>query len=740
MLHRASEISTLKSPSGKIWKVTQPTTPSEAEDESVAMGITGLWNEIQEYGVDVSVSRLHESVQSSSSAQVKVGIDISLWIVHACTLNVDFSNRIVRVIFYRLCRLLQLPQLQPVFVFDGSHKPDFKRGKLVSKSAWDDSKVQRYADRIKKLIEAFGFSYVQAPGEAEAELGNLCRTGAIDAVMSDDADCFAFGATTVVRNWSSGLSGSKARSAHIIKTKVGSPSLSSASGSSDDEVFDVRRPSNAQALDLEELRKNDNLTTVYRTTDMPDGLDRDGCILVALLSGGDYDTKGVQKCGEKTAVSMARAGFGKRLIAGASKYLKVTPDFGRYNLSAPPPHKEKGWDDFLCSWRKDLVDELKSNRSGFMSRKQVKLAQSNMVESLLTSDASLRLLASYIWPVVSTADALLVGKQKSPDVKRIAALASILFGWEAEKTHASLRNSVWLGCLYQHLHGRVVKALESGKIDNASSPRKLHVKHDEQAGRRESAVSPESSGIAILRQRAHVRTGYMQEVYVEFGVVGLAEDVEVGLVMARNDDGLQILRRSSTPDNLATPSSSQVTSTASTPSPRKKKQPEDVRKPMREWVALASVEASEEGRKAIAVYRRKETQKAALQSRKEKNRSPSRNQRTLNDFFKTTVPKPLLAVKNTESQSIKTVPLAIAVKDAKLSPSKRLANSSPRNSVERFVPTSTSKKKIARPLSPSPTKANVLEPPGHITISDDSDDGDESNDQPIFVRKSVVKR
>lgn len=39
----------------------------------------------------------------------------------------------------------------------------------------------------------------QAPGEAEAELAYLNRIGRIDAIMTEDSDVFAFGATCVLR-------------------------------------------------------------------------------------------------------------------------------------------------------------------------------------------------------------------------------------------------------------------------------------------------------------------------------------------------------------------------------------------------------------------------------------------------------------------------------------------------------------------------------------------------------------
>ena len=41
--------------------------------------------------------------------------------------------------------------------------------------------------------------WVQAPGEAEAELAYMNSVGQIDAVLSDDVDTFLFGATMVVR-------------------------------------------------------------------------------------------------------------------------------------------------------------------------------------------------------------------------------------------------------------------------------------------------------------------------------------------------------------------------------------------------------------------------------------------------------------------------------------------------------------------------------------------------------------
>jgi holliday junction resolvase YEN1 len=61
------------------------------------------------------------------------------------------ENPAVRVLFYRLCRLLALPVI-PVFVFDGPGRPKVKRGVNVKtgKSHWLSSS-------FKKFIEVFGF-------------------------------------------------------------------------------------------------------------------------------------------------------------------------------------------------------------------------------------------------------------------------------------------------------------------------------------------------------------------------------------------------------------------------------------------------------------------------------------------------------------------------------------------------------------------------------------------------------
>ena len=55
-----------------------------------------------------------------------------------------------------------------------------------------------YGKQISYITEADAYA-VQAPGEAEAELACLNRSGYIDYVFTPDCDAFLFGAKKVIR-------------------------------------------------------------------------------------------------------------------------------------------------------------------------------------------------------------------------------------------------------------------------------------------------------------------------------------------------------------------------------------------------------------------------------------------------------------------------------------------------------------------------------------------------------------
>ena len=195
---------------------------------------------------------------------VRIAIDVSIWSFQIQS-GKGGSNPALRTLYYRLLRLLSL-SIQPLFVFDGANKPPFKRN---VKTTPHTASLPNFL--TKELFKLFGFPFHTAPGEAEAECAILQKEGIVDAVLSEDVDTLMFGSGLTMRNWSSeGTRGNKSPT-HV------------------------------------------NLYEAQATKNGKSGLDSDGMILVALMSGGDYIPAGIPGCGIKIACQAARAGFGEDL-------------------------------------------------------------------------------------------------------------------------------------------------------------------------------------------------------------------------------------------------------------------------------------------------------------------------------------------------------------------------------------------------------------------------------------------
>ena len=211
------------------------------------------------------------------------------------------TNPALRTFYYRLLRLIAL-SIHPIFVFDGPNKPPFKRNKRTGGPGVSVASIPEFL--AKQLLKQFGFPIHLAPGEAEAECALLQREGIVDAVLSEDVDTLMFGSGVTIRNWSPEQKSSKTPT-HV-------------------NVYDA-----------------------VQTKNGPSGLDREGMILVALMSGGDYVPEGIPGCGPKKACEAARAGFGSDLCRIA-----------------------KGDKTGLREWRDRLQHEIKTNESKFFAQKR----------------------------------------------------------------------------------------------------------------------------------------------------------------------------------------------------------------------------------------------------------------------------------------------------------------------------------------------------------------------------------
>jgi XPG I-region/XPG N-terminal domain len=226
------------------------------------MGISGLWTILAPASETVALTSIVNHFTSSSSPQrpIRVAVDLSIWAFQIRS-GRGGTNSALRTLFYRLCFLWRLG-IQAVFVLDGPMRPSWKRGRKVQTSA---SSVTRREAELTSLITLFGFPVHRARGEAEAECAALQRLGHVDLVLTDDVDAFLFGASAVMRNWTS-----TTETAHATITRA------------------------------------DNIRNCL-------DLDREGLILIALLSGSDYIPHGVANIGIQTAVALARGGWGHRM-------------------------------------------------------------------------------------------------------------------------------------------------------------------------------------------------------------------------------------------------------------------------------------------------------------------------------------------------------------------------------------------------------------------------------------------
>lgn len=280
------------------------------------MGVNKLWTALS--GAEEHQSLLSAALSSRDRQTKRIAIDVAIWSFQ-CEAAQGGDNASLRTFYARLCRLANAG-VRAVFVFDGPDKPSYKRGKRTHASRIDHT-------ALKTLVELFGYMVWQAPGEAEAECAYLQMSGYVDAVLSDDVDALIFGATRVYRCWAAVL---------------GPGSLSSKS-------------------------LNHTLCYTREAVEEKCGLTRSGLILVALLAGGDYHPAGVPRCGIKTAVEIAKAGFGDSLLQ---------------NL------------DEIDEWKRTLAYALKINSENRFRQKHKALR-------IPDSFPNLEILKYYTHPVVS---------------------------------------------------------------------------------------------------------------------------------------------------------------------------------------------------------------------------------------------------------------------------------------------------------------------------------------------------
>lgn len=204
-------------------------------------------------------------------------------------------------------------------------------------------------------------------------------------------------------------------------------------------------------------RDDGNHVLTYRAVDILSHddirLSQGGCILIGLLSGGDYHQAGVQGCGKLIAAALARCGFGDRLLEAAS------------SLSREELEK------WLDTWRDEVREELRTNKSGLIGSKKPALAK-KIPEDFPDVD----ILLSYTSPITSETE----GKptrditwEQEPDIGKIAALCELYFEWGVKDVIIKrFRTVLWPSAVQRILRRGAMEKDEKKRKGLPLSPKK----------------------------------------------------------------------------------------------------------------------------------------------------------------------------------------------------------------------------------------------------------------------------
>ncbi|MGC9071574.1 MAG: flap endonuclease-1 [Acidilobus sp.] len=245
-------------------------------------------------------------------------------------------------LFYRTINLVE-EGLKPVYVFDGK-PPELKRREieeritrrkeaaekyLKAKETGALEEARKYAqasseltnDMIaesKRLLEAMGIPWVQAPADGEAQAAFMAKRGDAWAAGSQDYDSLLFGSPRLVRNLA-------------ITGKRKLPNK--------DEYVEVK----PEIIDLNAMLKLLGIT-------------REQLIVLGILVGTDFDPDGVKGYGPKTALSFVKVHKDPRKIL--ELIMAQLPDvdpFKIYEYFLDPPVNQQ----FKVEFREPNLEAIK---------------------------------------------------------------------------------------------------------------------------------------------------------------------------------------------------------------------------------------------------------------------------------------------------------------------------------------------------------------------------------------------
>ena len=306
---------------------------------------------------------------------------------------------------------------------------------------------------------------------------------------------------------------------------------------------------------------------------MPEiNLTHGGLILIALLSGGDYHQAGLAGCGPKVAHGLAKCGFGDSL------------------LSAARTLSREGLQEYLISWKVDLVEELRNNSRGMLGRRCISLSKAIPEEF-----PDIDILMSYANPVTSETEGK-VHKIKATwerplDLGRIANICELYFEWGVRDVIIKrFRTVIWPAAVFRFLREAVLEK-DAQKAGRPPLPATTHLSQNEPP-----SSSPATSTAASLSNLRIGGSSICQDLILKIrstrnhdstdGLLEYRLEVSPGRLVALASAGIKDIR----PPLIADISSSDDT-TSESDKPTKKPPP-DPSSDLRVWVSACIVRAA----------------------------------------------------------------------------------------------------------------------------------------------------
>ncbi|XP_025200193.1 flap endonuclease GEN isoform X2 [Melanaphis sacchari] len=196
-----------------------------------------------------------------------IGIDLSGWVCDSENFNQNNSqkNMYLRNLFFRTYNLLLIGVI-PIFVLDGE-APLLKYGAIEKRIGGNKGSMKTHIVRkrlnsfqkqCELLLNIMGVTCVYSPGEAEQLCAILNKNGVVSGIVTQDSDCFLYGARVVYRNFNTSGNGS------------------------------------VDVYCMESIEKKLNIG-------------RNKMIALSLLCGCDYDEKGVKGIGKEIAIKFLQS-------------------------------------------------------------------------------------------------------------------------------------------------------------------------------------------------------------------------------------------------------------------------------------------------------------------------------------------------------------------------------------------------------------------------------------------------